>query len=169
MCVFHILVLYSWLKSELKYRRRCWQWWTTTIVRVILGARWSICEELNKAVCRCSTSACTEQSGMFSHWAEVTVLEKCRLLQKQVNNIQTVLGNGWCRLQNAGGKLVFLSPTPLPSENVTYPSIHNLCIYDDRNGRWTDSCFSSSGLLRVYFSAWFLFSKFLGAKFAFSF
>lgn len=86
-------------------------------------------------MCRCSTSACTEQSRMLSDWAEVPVLEKCRSLQKQINNIQTALGNGWYRLQNAGGKLVVLSPTPLPSENVTYPNIQKLCICDDRNER----------------------------------
>lgn len=86
-------------------------------------------------MCRCSTSAYTEQSRMFSDGAEVPVLETCRLLQKQINNIQTVFGNGWCRLQNAGGKFIVLSPTPLPSENVTYPNIQKLCVYDDRNER----------------------------------
>lgn len=42
-------------------------------------------------------------------------------------NIQIVLGNGWCRLQNAGGKLVVLSPTPFPLKMSLSP-IFRSCV-----------------------------------------
>lgn len=105
---------------------------------------------------------------MFSDWAEVTVLQKCRSLQKRINNIQTVLGNGWHRLQNAGGKLVVLSPTPFPLKMSLIPKFRScVSMLTEMKGERTVA-FPPLDYSGLYFSAWFSYSEFLGAKVAFS-
>lgn len=83
-------------------------------------------------------------------------------------NIQIVLGNGWCKLQNAGGKLVVLSPTPFPLKMSLIPICRScVSVMTEMKGEQAVA-FPPLDYSGFHFSAWFLYSKFLGAKFAFS-